>query len=329
MKKEKITDVNINNSSIMTDIMKSKYLMIIIWLTLCTLLVVKRVELRIVFLSFLSSFFLAALLFIYYYYADNICEKITLSESVNEMYNTILNKNKLLSSSSISSSSTLLIDRIKSIEMLVGIIICNISMILLFYNKAMNNDNIDEEFVSLGIVTGYLAFDLWWVSLFKFPINSNNNKPKQQQQCTTTNTTTTFMKIFEDAITLSIFTTLLSMHVDATRNAKDDDDDMKFLKQYRSYIFYWLIYKFIRLVYIKKTTSTYIKMNNKNKKQLSDKVSVQNKDKSELWNIYGTFYNLEEFVTRHPGGVNAIELGKGRDCTALFESYHPFTNLHW
>ncbi|KAL3903811.1 MAG: hypothetical protein SGILL_010305, partial [Bacillariaceae sp.] len=36
-------------------------------------------------------------------------------------------------------------------------------------------------------------------------------------------------------------------------------------------------------------------------------------------------YDLEEFVQRHPGGIEAILLGKGRDCTALVASYHPFS----
>jgi cytochrome b involved in lipid metabolism len=46
---------------------------------------------------------------------------------------------------------------------------------------------------------------------------------------------------------------------------------------------------------------------------------------SNLWLIHGQEYNLADFVHRHPGGKEAILLGQGRDCTALFESYHSFT----
>jgi cytochrome b involved in lipid metabolism len=49
---------------------------------------------------------------------------------------------------------------------------------------------------------------------------------------------------------------------------------------------------------------------------------------TSLWWVHGKGYDLEEFVERHPGGVEAILLGKGRDCTALVESYHPFTTQH-
>jgi len=51
----------------------------------------------------------------------------------------------------------------------------------------------------------------------------------------------------------------------------------------------------------------------------------------ELWTIHGQKYDLAAFVDRHPGGTEAILLGKGadgHDCTQLFESYHPFTERH-
>jgi cytochrome b involved in lipid metabolism len=36
----------------------------------------------------------------------------------------------------------------------------------------------------------------------------------------------------------------------------------------------------------------------------------------------GTAYDLTAFVDRHPAGSWLINLALGRDCTALFESYH-------
>jgi fatty acid desaturase len=47
-----------------------------------------------------------------------------------------------------------------------------------------------------------------------------------------------------------------------------------------------------------------------------------------LWYIHGNAYDLAEFVPRHPGGQLAILSGRGRDCTALFESYHPWNDKH-
>jgi cytochrome b involved in lipid metabolism len=53
------------------------------------------------------------------------------------------------------------------------------------------------------------------------------------------------------------------------------------------------------------------------------------KTKDNLWLIHGRAYDLDSFVERHPGGVEAILLGRGRDCTALVESYHAFSTQHW
>jgi len=48
----------------------------------------------------------------------------------------------------------------------------------------------------------------------------------------------------------------------------------------------------------------------------------------DLWYIHGQSYDLRGFVDKHPGGRLAILSGRGRDCTALFESYHPWNDRH-
>jgi len=47
-----------------------------------------------------------------------------------------------------------------------------------------------------------------------------------------------------------------------------------------------------------------------------------------LWYIYGNTYDLSAFVDKHPGGRMALLTGRGRDCTAMFESYHPWNDKH-
>lgn len=44
------------------------------------------------------------------------------------------------------------------------------------------------------------------------------------------------------------------------------------------------------------------------------------------WIIHGKKYDLSAWVKDHPGGEWAIELGRNRDCTGLFESYHIFAD---
>jgi len=46
--------------------------------------------------------------------------------------------------------------------------------------------------------------------------------------------------------------------------------------------------------------------------------------KPEYWYINNKAYNFSEF--EHPGGPIALALGRGRDATQLFNSYHPFSN---
>lgn len=41
-----------------------------------------------------------------------------------------------------------------------------------------------------------------------------------------------------------------------------------------------------------------------------------------LWFVAGKAYDLTAFVAKHPGGRDALLLGKGTNCTELFASYH-------
>lgn len=45
-----------------------------------------------------------------------------------------------------------------------------------------------------------------------------------------------------------------------------------------------------------------------------------------VWTIHGRRYDLTAFVDQHPGGPFALQLGRNRDCTGLFESYHIFAD---
>jgi len=45
-----------------------------------------------------------------------------------------------------------------------------------------------------------------------------------------------------------------------------------------------------------------------------------------LWYIHGNVYDLKDYVPKHPGGQLAILSARGRDCTAIFESYHPWND---
>ena len=48
-------------------------------------------------------------------------------------------------------------------------------------------------------------------------------------------------------------------------------------------------------------------------------------DDKNVWIVHGKNYDLSSFVDSHPGGKDMILLGKGRDCTEIFESIHIFS----
>jgi fatty acid desaturase len=50
----------------------------------------------------------------------------------------------------------------------------------------------------------------------------------------------------------------------------------------------------------------------------------------KLWVIHGQYYDLTEWIPKHPGGSETLNLARGRDCTELFESVHALStqNIH-
>ena len=47
-----------------------------------------------------------------------------------------------------------------------------------------------------------------------------------------------------------------------------------------------------------------------------------------MWNLYGKKYDLTNFIEKHPGGKFILEKSKGQeDITALFETYHAFSEI--
>ena len=47
-----------------------------------------------------------------------------------------------------------------------------------------------------------------------------------------------------------------------------------------------------------------------------------------MWKIHGKYYDLTNFLDKHPGGSKILESCKGVDCTAAFESYHALSNMN-
>jgi cytochrome b involved in lipid metabolism len=156
-----------------------------------------------------------------------------------------------------------------------------------------------SEYSALTIAAVYLAFDHWFSAMYC----------KHQH----------LWQVTEDAITLTVLLIVLATLGDG-------------LEEYRTSICSWMAYKTLRLAssslqvtaVTDKTTTDSLK--SMKESASASEVDTNNNDMNNTWIIHGETYHLKDYVNQHPGGVETIMLGRGRDCTALFESYHPFTN---
>lgn len=267
-----------------------------IWLSLCTALVHRQNELIVVFFAFVTSFILASLLSL------------------------------LRGGGSVNSSAEKTRTANSTTKNLVGLLSCIASLLILCcYNDQISPQfasvgaTITPEFASLSILTGYLAFDLWFASFCHPPPSAR------------------LFSVWEDALTLTTFLVVLVKEWGV-------DGDHRFR------IGAWVAYKSVRLVLDLSSSGGHVaaeyssrnvaasqpmplstqaeKMMLEKHQQKAMSSAAKDVAKEHIWTVHGRDYDLREFVDRHPGGKEAIELGRGRDCTALFESYHPFTEQH-
>lgn len=57
-------------------------------------------------------------------------------------------------------------------------------------------------------------------------------------------------------------------------------------------------------------------------------IDRQEFDPKNYWYIHGKYYNLTNYMEKHPGGKFILEKTKGQgDLSALYESYHAFSNI--
>lgn len=55
----------------------------------------------------------------------------------------------------------------------------------------------------------------------------------------------------------------------------------------------------------------------------------QHATEDDCWTVYkGLVYDVTEYAKVHPGG-RKIFLGKGKDCTELYNKYHPWVNAQY
>lgn len=50
---------------------------------------------------------------------------------------------------------------------------------------------------------------------------------------------------------------------------------------------------------------------------------------NDAWTVFnGKIYDITLYADYHPGGAHKLLLGAGKDCTKLFNQFHPWVNGH-
>jgi cytochrome b involved in lipid metabolism len=187
---------------------------------------------------------------------------------------------------------------------------------------------------SFAIYAGYLIFDHWYSAYYKLLLvvsaNKNNNK--------------NIWQVSQDVVVL---TGVLIVLVTTTAKQEEGEGQEYYEHHGRGnslsqvvllggYLLYNILWNHMRRW--KELQQQPAATAAVNKKEMTTKtIAVPAKAQAtrsttadnNLWIIHGSTYDLQDYVNRHPGGKEAILLGQSRDCTALFESYHPFTQAHW
>jgi len=161
---------------------------------------------------------------------------------------------------------------------------------------------------SLCIMAGNIASGMWYTAMYD----------KQR-----------VVSVLEDAASLTAMITLL-VHSLAHESTKG------MLEEYSSVSTAWIVYRFFciswqsepKRVSSSKSIDTIESSDDATSVSVAsilqdDDMVKSTKPSADLWIIHGQSYDFSNFV--HPGGKEALLLGRGRDCTALLESYHAFS----
>ena len=202
------------------------------------------------------------------------------------------------------------------------------------------NDTTSSCHMALSVAAGYLAFDHWYWALYL--------QNQKSVWC-----------VVEDTVALIVFMIVLVYMAMLRRRQRplqeQHDDELLNVESFvQTVLFAWTVIQLCRFGSIL-VSHRHVVTNEKGrpyknnrrqtpavkslkatqataasvtpiKKSKYDTESAAVAMANRYWKIHGVTYDLSTYVDQHPGGREAIMLGQGRDdCTALFQSYHPFS----
>lgn len=246
----------------------------------------------------------------------------------------------------------------RRVKATVGLIAC---LIQLWYLLQKDEHDIDgSTYQALSVAAGYLAFDHWFSAIFIPPTTSGKSLSAVTEDALTLAVCLVILVVW----TVRRETTVATAIATATRTPTTDTtttvpSSPTLLWTPTAAVAVWTAYKMNRLIVtsfdddqkdvkgvaVADAISKTKVVNEQTASCIQESVVTFHKPPSVLvssdgsspsqpvplpvWRIHGIEYDLTDYVRSHPGGREAILLGRGRDdCTALFQSYHPFTAQH-
>lgn len=196
---------------------------------------------------------------------------------------------------------------------LVGMISYAASLWLLT-NRIRIYDVKSIEYCALGILAGYQSFDSPFAIMYCRPMPIKQTK----------------WNVIEDYVSLPIFLSMMLFVESVDDNSSIYSNNI--ISTFQVIISAIALYRFVRVYFeyqqITSLTTETIPLKHQFTTTLDSTVKAAGSidgTSINIWRIYGNTYDMTAYVEDHPGGVEAIMLGANReDCTALFQSYHPF-----
>jgi len=75
-------------------------------------------------------------------------------------------------------------------------------------------------------------------------------------------------------------------------------------------------------------TSDFSTRNGGPMKKVSTAELAIHKSQFDCWTAYnGKVYNITQYMHYHPGGIQTLMSGAGKDCTKAFNKFHPWVNI--
>jgi cytochrome b involved in lipid metabolism len=289
----------------------------VLWLALCTSLVTQKPQFLHVFYAFVGCWLVVGVLLA----AAAVMIRLgrrrrTLTKEDDELIRSKLHHHKLSPRRAILQQP-----QARIIRHVVALLALTTSLLMTRRTRITSIDDEASSSHSYSMLAGYLAFDHWFSSVYKLD--------KSLAQLVQDTLALTLALVLLATLSSSSSSTSISIAISTVAQACERVGGLA----YRSVS----LWQHASALYQTSATNNVVAITTKSLETaivqtpvVDDQTTPESTatpppaDADAVWIVHGIEYNLTAYMDRHPGGKEALLLGRSRDCTALVESYHPF-----